>query len=110
MKQFLIPVCLLAMSMSAQAAKPNDINLKTAQKTQLNVSVDGKAMKVTWFADNYVTRPNRAEDQKINVYVPENATKQSPIKGHGDRSLSPFLPHLFSQPFYHMFPYASQTN
>ena len=79
MKKLLIPACLLALSMSTQAAKPNDINLKTAQKTLLNVSVDGKALKVTWYADNYVTRPNRAEDQKINVYIPENATKQSPI-------------------------------
>ena len=55
------------------------IRFKEAKKTTLNVKVDGKAVKVNWYVDNYCTKPNRTEDQKINVYVPANATKLSPI-------------------------------
>lgn len=59
--------------------KGESITLKTAQKSILNVTVDGTPVKVTRFVDNYVTQPNRPEDQKINIYIPDNATKASPI-------------------------------
>lgn len=78
-------ICLIAVlalacvSLSAKSPKKESIELKSAQKSILNVSVDGKPAKVTWYVDNYVTNPNRPEDQKINIYIPENATKASPI-------------------------------
>ena len=70
-------VCLTAFG--AGKTKAGNINLKSARKTVLNVSVDGAPVKVTWYVGNYVTRPNRPEDQKINIYIPEGATKASPI-------------------------------
>ena len=36
-------------------------------------------VKVCWYVDNYVKYPNLPQDQLINVYIPENATKDSPI-------------------------------
>ena len=53
--------------------------LKSAVKTVLNVSVDGNPVKVVRYVGTYVTNPNRPEDQKINIYIPANATKASPI-------------------------------
>ncbi len=70
-------VCLTAFG--AGKTKAGNINLKSARKTVLNVSVDGAPVKVTWYVGNYVARPNRPEDQKINIYIPEGATKASPI-------------------------------
>jgi len=79
-KTFIVAaVALACMTLSAKTPKGESIELKSAQKSVLNVSVDGQSVKVTWYVDNYVTRPNRPEDQKINVYIPENATKSSPI-------------------------------
>ena len=69
--------CLTAFG--AGKTKGESINLKSAQKTVLNVSVDGNPVKVTRYVGTYVTNPNRPEDQKINVYIPANATKASPI-------------------------------
>ena len=62
-----------------QAQAEASISFSEARKTVLNVKVDGKKVRVDWYADNYCTRPSRAEDQKINVYVPSKATKKSPI-------------------------------
>lgn len=79
----IIPVSLLTLficaACPAKAPKGESIELKSAAKSVLNVSVDGSPVKVTWYVDNYVTRPNRPEDQKINIYIPQNATKSSPI-------------------------------
>ncbi|MCD8099211.1 MAG: hypothetical protein LUE06_01330, partial [Oscillospiraceae bacterium] len=50
-----------------------------ATKTTLNVTVDGEALAVDWYAAPYVSNPNRADDQKINIYIPANATSDSPI-------------------------------
>ena len=63
----------------AKTPKGESIELKSAAKSVLSVSVDGVPVKVTRYVDNYVTAPNRPEDQKINIYIPENATKASPI-------------------------------
>ena len=63
----------------AKTPKGESIELKSAAKSVLNVSVDGVPVKVTRYVDNYVSAPNRPEDQKINIYIPENATKASPI-------------------------------
>ena len=61
------------------SSEKQGINFKSAKKTVLNVSVDGQPVKVDRYVDNYVKYPNRPQDQLINVYVPENATKSSPI-------------------------------
>ena len=80
MKRFTAALTALAVCIAAAGAtKGESITLKTAQKTVLNVTVDGNPVKVTRYVDNYVTQPNRPEDQKINIYIPENATKASPI-------------------------------
>jgi len=76
---FLLALTVCSAALSAGKTKSESIALKSARKTVLQVKVDGAPVKVTWFADNYVTRPNRPEDQKINIYVPETATKASPI-------------------------------
>ncbi|MBR1569412.1 MAG: hypothetical protein IJ651_01595 [Bacteroidales bacterium] len=76
---FLLALTVCSAALSAGKTKSESIALKSARKTVLQVKVDGAPVKVTWFADNYLTRPNRPEDQKINIYVPETATKASPI-------------------------------
>lgn len=82
MKRIAAVLLTLSLGVAAQGAskaKEESILLKQARKTVLNVSVDGQPVQVTRFVDNYVTRPNRPEDQKINIYIPETATKSSPI-------------------------------
>ncbi len=76
---FLAALTVCSAALSAGKTQGESINLKSAQKTILNVTVDGVPVKVTWYVDNYVTKPNRQEDQKINIYMPETATKASPI-------------------------------
>lgn len=71
---------LLGCALHAQNTSENhSINFRSAKKTVLNVSVDGQPVKVAWYVDNYVRYPNNPQDQLINVYVPENAEKYSPI-------------------------------
>ncbi len=50
-----------------------------ATKTAITPLVDGKELKVDWYVAPYTARPNRPEDQMINIYVPENATEKSPV-------------------------------
>jgi len=76
---FLVALTVCSAALSAGKTKGESIALKSAQKTVLNVSVDGTPVKVTRYVDNYVTQPNRPQDQLINIYVPETATKASPI-------------------------------
>jgi len=71
---------LLGCTLHAQnTSEKYNISFRSAKKTVLNVSVDGQPVKVCWYVDNYVKHPNRPQDQLINVYIPENATKDSPI-------------------------------
>ncbi|MBR5491222.1 MAG: S-layer homology domain-containing protein [Oscillospiraceae bacterium] len=62
----------------AADAPAADTSMKTATVTKLTPKVDGKAVNVTWYADDYLTASNSAK-QKVNVYIPENATEASPI-------------------------------
>ena len=63
------------------------LSFEDAVTTELSVKVDGKATKVTMYEDCYVKNPTNVAmipnedgvDQKISVYVPENATAESPI-------------------------------
>ena len=81
MRKLLLAAALTAFTVLsyAKAPKGESIELKSAQKSTISVTVDGTPVKVTWYVDNYVTNPNRPDDQKINIYIPENATKSSPI-------------------------------
>jgi len=76
---FLVVLTVCSAALSAGKTKGESIDLKSAQKAVLNVTVDGTPVKVTRYVDNYVTKPNRPQDQKINIYIPEGATKASPI-------------------------------
>lgn len=71
---------LLGCTLHAQnTSEKYNISFRSAKKTVLDVSVDGQPIKVERYVDNYVKYPNRPQDQMINVYIPENATKASPI-------------------------------
>ena len=70
---------IFPISLTASGRKAENINFKSAEKTVLEVFVDGQPLKVDRYVDNYVKYPNRPQDQLINIYVPENATKQSPV-------------------------------
>ena len=76
-KTFFLAALLVLSFLSASADE--SIKFNEAKKSTVTAKVDGKSVKVSWYVDNYCTKPNRAQDQLINVYVPENATKQSPI-------------------------------
>lgn len=71
----MVYLCVAGVILSAAES----IRFSEAEKQILNVSVDSVNVKVTWYVDNYVTLPNRPQDQKINIYIPEGATKSSPI-------------------------------
>lgn len=82
MKRFVTVILSLAVSLvcfGATKEKGLSLALKSAKKTVLNVTVDGTPVKVTRYTGNYVARPNKPEDQKINIYIPAGATKASPI-------------------------------
>ena len=80
-----------AISAEKEAAAPvkvdQTLKMDDAAVTELNVTVDGKATKVTMYEDCYVKNPTNVAmipnedkiDQKVSIYVPENATKESPI-------------------------------
>lgn len=73
-----MPMVFLCVAATLSSAAES-IRFSEAEKRILNVSVDSVNVKVTWYVDNYVTLPNRPQDQKINIYIPEGATKSSPI-------------------------------
>ena len=82
MKRFSAIMFAMAVCVSMAGAgkdKGESISLKSAVKNIISVSVDGTPVKVARYVDNYVSKPNRPEDQKINIFIPENATKSSPI-------------------------------
>ncbi len=68
-------------------AGTQDLDFSTASSTALTVKVDGKPKKVTMYEDCYVKYPTNVAtvqnedriDQKLSIYVPENATSSSPI-------------------------------
>ena len=50
-----------------------------ATKTAITPLIDGKELKVDWYAAPYVSKPNRPKDQLINIYVPENVLEKAPV-------------------------------
>ncbi len=78
---FVLTVCLLVSLVPAAFAadKVDALSFADAQKTVLTPKMDGKDIEVTMYEDVYCANPNREEDQKIAIYVPDGATKDSPI-------------------------------
>lgn len=63
-----------------------NIDFRKTEKTVLKVTVDGEPLSVTWHKGGYLLRPNRPQDQMVNVYIPSNATKASPIMLYVDNA------------------------
>jgi len=81
-------VLLLSLApMAALAAEDDPLSFRDAAATNMTVTVDGAALAVTMYEDCYVSHPTNIAmapnedgiDQKISIYVPENAGKDSPI-------------------------------
>ena len=72
-----------------------DLSFKNAKQTDLTIQLDQKPFKVTMYEACYVTHPTCVSmildgnnpDQRVSIYIPENAAKSSPIiffvKNHG---------------------------
>ncbi|MCF0229810.1 MAG: hypothetical protein HUJ76_09000 [Parasporobacterium sp.] len=64
-----------------------DLSMSDSLQSELNVTVDGAALKVSVFEDCYVLNPTNLAskpnasgiDQLVSVYIPEGADKSSPI-------------------------------
>ncbi|MBQ9419865.1 MAG: hypothetical protein IJU31_05745 [Synergistaceae bacterium] len=82
MKKLLLAVLCVMLASSCLAAEldlAKALENGEATKTAITPLVDGKELKVEWYVAPYAAKPNRPEDQLINIYVPENATEKSPI-------------------------------
>ena len=55
-----------------------NLEFTDAISRELNVTIDGEALKVTQYEDYYLAEPLSTE-QRISIYVPETATKDSPV-------------------------------
>ncbi len=81
-----------SMSAETEAAKAavnvdDTLSFDDAVVTEFNVKLDGNDLKITEYEDCYVLNPTNIAmipnedgiDQKVSIYVPENATKDSAI-------------------------------
>ena len=55
-----------------------NLEFTDAISRELIVTIDGEALKVTQYEDYYLAEPLSTE-QRISIYVPETATKDSPV-------------------------------
>ena len=77
---FILCAMLLASScFAAEIDLAKAIENGEAVKTNITPLIDGKELKVDWYTAPYVSKPNRPEDQKINIYVPENVLENAPV-------------------------------
>ncbi len=81
MKRRILPLILalvlvLALAVPASAADP--LSFSDAEKGAVKPHLDGKEITVAQYTDVYVANSNSPE-QKIAIYVPDGATKDSPI-------------------------------
>ena len=83
MKKFLaLTLTFLTIASVCSAAEIDldaALRLGEATKTIITPLIDGKELKIDFYVAPYVSKPNRPEEQLINIYVPENATKKSPV-------------------------------
>ena len=77
--------CIAAPAFAAKKDKTPEVfppsgNLEfsDAITRELNVAIDGDPLKVTQYEDYYLAEPLSTE-QRISIYVPETATKESPV-------------------------------
>lgn len=82
MKRRILPLILalaLVFALAAPAYAADDpLSFADAEKGAVKPHLDGKEVTVDQYVDSYVAKPNSPE-QKIAVYVPDGATKDSPI-------------------------------
>lgn len=65
---------------TAEITANNDrLPFADASVTVLTPKLDGEYVNVTMYEDTYCSDPSRPQDQRISIYVPENATADSPI-------------------------------
>ena len=81
----LILSCLSAPALAAKKSKKEEVFPPSGNLTfddaitrELNVTIDGEPLKVTEYEDFYLAEPLSTE-QRVSVYVPETATKDSPV-------------------------------
>ena len=81
----LIFSCISSPALAAKKEKKPEVfppsgNLEftDAISRELNVTIDGEPLKVTQYEDYYLAEPLSTE-QRISIYVPETATKDSPV-------------------------------
>ena len=77
--------CLSATALAAKKDKKPEVFPPSGNLTfddaitrELNVTIDGEPLKVTEYEDYYLAEPLSTE-QRISIYVPETATKESPV-------------------------------
>ena len=81
-KFFALTFIFFALSSACYAAEidlAKALKSGEATKTTITPLIDGKELKIDFYVAPYVSKPNRPEEQLINIYVPENATKKSPV-------------------------------
>lgn len=82
MKRRILPLVLalvLVLALAVPAAAADDpLSFADAEKGTVTPHLDGKEITVTQYTDVYVAKSNSPE-QKIAIYVPDGATKDSPI-------------------------------
>ena len=85
MKKLHVLFIVLCVVLSASICFAAEIDLEKAlangeaTKTTITPLIDGKELKIEWYVAPYVSKPNRPEDQKINIYVPENVLEKAPV-------------------------------
>ena len=76
-------VSLLAIFSGTAFAAEIDLEkaLASGEATKVTIAplIDGEVLKVDWYVAPYLAKPNRPKDQRINIYVPENASEKSPV-------------------------------
>ena len=82
-KFFILSLVLVLFFVSSSFAAELDLSkaLENGEATKKIIVplIDGKELKVVWYVAPYVAKPNRPEEQLINIYVPENASEKSPV-------------------------------
>ncbi len=66
-------------TVAAAKVAENNTDIADATVTELTPTVDGEPVKVKLYVDNYSADPVNETNELVNVYVPENASAESPI-------------------------------
>jgi len=79
----LVPISVLAEPKSKDEEPEilppaGNLDFDDAIQKDLTILLDGAEMKVTEYEDFYIPEPS-LNDQRISIYIPEGATKESPV-------------------------------